>query len=64
MSRKDDLEFISVNQNEDDFSMNSANRMQYDDTTDSVIGNTFLKFSKVFLLSKYGFICLIYFFYN
>lgn len=54
MSRNDDLEFISVSQNDDDFAMNSANRTNFDSdsTVDSVIGSTFLKFSKVLMHLK------------
>ena len=49
MSRNDDLEFISVNQSDDDFAMNSGNRANFGDESavDSVIGGTILKFSKV-----------------
>lgn len=48
MARNEGLEFISVNQNDEDFSMNSANRANFDDqnAVDSVIGSTFLKYSK------------------
>lgn len=50
MSRKnDDLEFISVSQTDEDFTMNSGNRNNFGDESavDSVIGGTILKFSKV-----------------
>jgi hypothetical protein len=55
-NRNDDLEFISVSQEDEEMSMNSANRTNFDDDSgDSVIGGSFLKFSKV-NLNK----CLLY----
>jgi hypothetical protein len=54
MSRSNDkLEFISVSQGDDD-AMNSQHRSVVEDESavDSVIGNTFLKYSKVVTASR------------
>jgi hypothetical protein len=48
MPKNDELEFVSVGQNDDDLTMNNRNHVQYEPDTavDSVIGSTFLKYSK------------------
>lgn len=48
MSKNGELEFVSVGQNDDDLLMNNRNQVEYDADTavDSVIGSTFLKYSK------------------